>query len=92
MAYGRDQEKGAAVSQPVFADWNLWALRVPIPMAVFPGNPRPVLKHCSAGALPLACNENISLIYKELLICERLRSLRMFGMADAPFYWNLQEF
>lgn len=28
-------------------------------------------------------NENLSLTHEELLICERLRSLRMSGMADA---------
>ena len=27
-------------------------------------------------------NENLSLTHEELLICERLRSLRMSGMAD----------
>ncbi len=28
-------------------------------------------------------NENLSLTHEELLICERLRSLRISGMADA---------
>ena len=38
-------------------------------------------KHQREGLLSM--NENLSLTHEELLICERLRSLRMSGMADA---------